>query len=174
MIKQILQVTSFVLVVMLCGCQERQSSTPAAGIKGGSIEKDVPIGTSTATGDKIASPSSSDANGITVVAYYFHPTIRCHTCLTIEADAERAIKNNFPQQIAKESLMWMPFNLDDPVGEDFKKQFDVSGSTLVIAKMQDGKVTEFKKLEKVWQLVGDNQAFSEYVTGEINGYLNGK
>ena len=174
MIKQILQVTSFVLVVMLCGCQESRPSANAAGTKGDSIEKDVQTAAGTITVSKNAVSSASAENSTTVIAYYFHPSIRCHTCLAIEADAERAIKNNFPQQIAKESLVWMPVNLDDPVGEDFKKQFDVSGSTLVIAKMQDGKVTEFKKLEKVWQLVGDNQAFSEYVTGEINGYLNGK
>jgi hypothetical protein len=174
MIKQILQVTSFMLVVMLCGCQERQSSTPAVGIKSGSIEKDVQTAAGTITVSKNAVSSAIAENSTTVIAYYFHPTIRCHTCLAIEADAERAIKNNFPQQIAKESLVWVPVNLDDSVGEDFKKQFNISGSTLVIVKMQDGKVTDFKKLEKVWQLVGDNQAFSEYVTGEINGYLNGK
>jgi hypothetical protein len=174
MIRSILQITCFVLAVMLSGCQERQSSAPASGNKDGPVEKDVQIGTAAATGDKITSSSGSDENNITVVAYYFHPTIRCHTCLAIEADAERAIKNNFPQQITKESLIWMPFNLDDPGGKDFEKQFDISGSTLVIAKMQDGKVIEFKKLEKVWQLVGDNQAFSEYVKNEINEYMNGK
>jgi hypothetical protein len=174
MIKQIIKITSFVLVVMLCGCQESRPSANAAEIKGGTIEKNVQAETAAITNDKITPSSNNGKNSTSVIAYYFHPTIRCHTCLAIEADAEGAIKNNFPQQIAKESLVWVPVNLDDSVGEDFKKQFDVSGSTLVIAKMQDSKVTEFKKLEKVWQLVGDNQAFSAYVTDEINGYLNGK
>jgi hypothetical protein len=174
MIKQILQVTSFALVVMVCGCQERQSSTPAVEIKDGFIKKDVQFGTTTATGDKITPLSSRDENSITVVAYYLHRTIRCHTCLAIEADAERAIRNNFSQQIATKSLVWMPFNLDDPGGKELEKQFDISGSTLVIAKMQDDKVIESKKLEKVWQLVGDEKAFSEYVKNEINAYMNGK
>jgi hypothetical protein len=174
MIRKILQITCVALMVILSGCKEPKSSANAAGTKDGSIERDVQTAAATQTVSKNAASSNSDKNNTAVIAYYFHPTIRCHTCLTIEAEAGRAIKNHFSQQIAKENLLWMPFNLDEPGSEDFKKQFDVSGSTLVIAKMQDGKVTDFKKLEKVWQLVGDNQAFSAYVVDEINGYLNGK
>ena len=163
MIIEILQITCFVLAVMVSDCQEQNSSNLAIGMKDGSVEKDVRTGKETTAGDK---------NNPTIIAYYFHRTMRCPGCLEIEANAQRVIENSFAAQITDEKLMWIPFNLDDPGGEEFEKQFDISTSTLVIAKMQDGEVTEFKKLEKVWQFVGDEQAFTEYVKGEVDGYLN--
>ena len=118
--------------------------------------------------------SNNTENSPTVIAYYFHRTVRCPTCLAIESNSADTIEENFSQQIDDGTMVWMPFNLDGKGGAEFKKQFDVSAIALVVAKMQDGKVVEYKKLEKVWQLVRDKQAFSEYVTSEINEYMHGK
>ena len=71
-------------------------------------------------------------------------------------------------------LMWIPFNLDDPGGEEFKREFDITTSTLVVAKTVDGDHVEFEKLERVWQLMGDPDGFSEYVRDRINKFLNDK
>jgi hypothetical protein len=107
----------------------------------------------------------------TIIAYYFHRTFRCPTCRAIEANAERVIKKNFAQELADGRLMWIPFNLDDPGGKEFEKEFDVFISTLVVAKMKGDNNIEYKKLEKVWDLLSDPERFSQYVTEEINKYL---
>jgi hypothetical protein len=36
-----------------------------------------------------------------------------------------------------------------------------------LVKMKDGKAEDWKRLDKVWALVGDKPAFIEYVRGEI-------
>jgi hypothetical protein len=148
---------------MISGCQQQNFSNSAAAVNDGFIEKNVRASKETTADDK---------NNPTIIAYYFHRTIRCPGCLEIESNAQRVIENSFADEIADEKLIWMPFNLDEPGGEEFEKKFDISTSTLVIAKMEDGEVTEFKKLEKVWQLAGDERAFTEYVKSEVDGYLN--
>ncbi|HUS71595.1 MAG TPA: nitrophenyl compound nitroreductase subunit ArsF family protein [Sedimentisphaerales bacterium] len=108
----------------------------------------------------------------TVIAYYFHRTIRCVACITVEVNAAAVIENSFQRQIADGRLMWMRVNLDDDGGEEYERQFEVSGSALVIAKAGDGNQLRQKKLTKVWELLSDQQALSEYVENEINEYLN--
>ena len=108
----------------------------------------------------------------TIIAYYFHRTFRCPTCRAIEANAAQAIEKNFAQELADGRLTWMPFNLDDPGGKEFEKQFDVSISTLVVAKMKGDNNIEYKKLEKVWDLLNSPQEFEKYIKTEINTYLD--
>ncbi|OHB73049.1 MAG: hypothetical protein A2Z25_06710 [Planctomycetes bacterium RBG_16_55_9] len=106
------------------------------------------------------------------MVYYFHRTARCFTCLSIENNVAKVIKSNFSQHVADSRLVWMPFNLDDPGGEEFQKEFDITYNTLVVAKTADADHVEFEKLDKVWQLQGDPDGFSEYVTNGINKFLN--
>jgi hypothetical protein len=111
-------------------------------------------------------------NSSIVIAYYFHYTVRCKTCLKIEASARAIIEKNFAAQIADGTLKWMPFNLDDAGGKAFEKEFDISVSTLLLANMENGKHGKFKKLEKVWELIEDPVAFENYVTTELQAFLN--
>jgi hypothetical protein len=111
-------------------------------------------------------------NDPTVIAYYFHRTTRCSTCLAIEANAGSVIKVNYPQYIAEGTLIWKPFNLDDKGGEELRKQFDITSNTLVLAKIYDDKLVRYKKLEDVWKLIGNPEGFSDYVTTEIDKFMN--
>jgi hypothetical protein len=141
--KKILPIICFGLI-LLCSCQNRTSKT------------------SEISGQK----------GHVVVAYYFHRTIRCATCLEIEANTELVIGINFPQYIAEGILIWKPFNLDDDGGKELKKQFDISTNTLVLAEISKGHIVKYKKLEEVWQLIGNPERFSKYVTNELNNFMN--
>ena len=68
----------------------------------------------------------------------------------------------------------MPFNLDDAGGDEFRRKFDITTSTLVVAMTAEGSRIRYKKLEEVWQLLGDPEGFSEYVTDRISKFLNDK
>ncbi len=108
--------------LLICGCQNKTAKTAVLSVK-----KD-PV----------------------VIAYYFHRTVRCATCLEIEANAELAIGVNFPQYITEGMLIWRPFNLDDKGGEEYEKQFDITSNTLVLAEFSKGRFVKYKKLEEVW------------------------
>ena len=150
MVLRLLQIVCLVSAVFCFGCQEQKASVNS---------------------DRILNRQTvSQTDKTMVIAYYFHRTFRCPTCRAIEAKAAQVIEKNFAQELADERLMWMPLNLDDPGGEELEKEFDVSISTLVIAKMEGNNI-EYKKLEKVWDLLGDSDKFSQYITEEINKYL---
>ena len=141
-----------VLVLMGCGCHSRQASNMPTSSNSGGRQN-----------------SHSDRSAVTV--YYFHRTARCFSCLTIEANAAKVVKDNFSQSMADGTLIWVPFNLDDPGGEEFSEEFDLTTSTLVLARTTDDNHVRYKKLEEVWRLLGDPEGFSEYVTKEINEFM---
>lgn len=141
------------LILMCCGCLERNSDVVSASPELNGRHKGNP-----------AEP--------TVMVYYFHRTARCPTCLSIEANIAQVIRDNFSPQITDGRVVWMPYNLDDPGGDEFQKEFDVTYSTLVVARRVDANRVEFEKLDKVWQLLGNPDGFSEYVTGRISKFLN--
>lgn len=148
MLFKLIQSIFIVLVLTCCGCQEPQANN---------------------------APASSGLNGLqakpTVIAYYFHGTRRCFSCITVQTNAAQVIEDNFQQQITDGSLKWMPLNMDDPGNKEMTEKFDIKTNTLVVAKMADGNYLENKKLKKVWQLIDDPEGFSEYVTDEINAFL---
>jgi len=167
---RIVQMVLFVTVLLFCGCERensadlsipRNGTTPIVAAEHNSSKQS--IGTKSVNANK--------KHTFTVLAYYFHRTVRCPTCIAIEADAENVIRNNFAQQLSEGQLLWMPVNLDEPGGEEFEKEFDISGSTFVIAKMKDGHHIRYKKLEKVWQLIGNEETFSDYIIREVKEYL---
>jgi hypothetical protein len=143
------------LILMCYGCQERQSEAASASSELSRQHK--------------GNPAAS-----TVMIYYFHRTVRCFTCRSIEANVAQVISDNFHQQIADGRLTWKPFNLDDLGGEKFEKEFDIAGNTLVVAEVVNDSHVRYKRLEEVWQLLGDSEEFSEYVTDEIKEYMHNK
>ena len=160
-------ITCFLIAMLSLGCQGRDSSAPVEEVESTS-QKSV----QTSSQYRVVKTSvTSEKNIPVVIAYYFHRKMRCPTCLAIEANAARVIEEDFSDQVASETLLWMPFNLDEPGGEEFEKEFDISVSTLVLAEMKDGKLSKYKKLEEVWELIRDSEKFDNYVKNEVNQFV---
>ena len=49
----------------------------------------------------------------------------------------------------------------------------MTGSSLVLADTVGGKVSRFKVLQKVWNLVANPAEFATYVQGETTSWLEG-
>ena len=106
-----------------------------------------------------------------LIAYYFHRTQRCRTCLTIEAYAEEALKDAFPEALATGELEWHAINVEEPANEHFVEDYQLSFSALVLVDMQKGEQREWRNLERVWELVGDELEFKAYVEAEALAFL---
>jgi len=105
------------------------------------------------------------------MAYYFHGTRRCHTCRTIEAQAQEAVQMAFAAELTQGRLAWTAVNLEEPGNGHFATEYGVTGSTLVIVEVKDGKPVRFAKLDKTWQLVRDKPAFMDYVANEVMTFM---
>jgi hypothetical protein len=56
-----------------------------------------------------------------VIAYYFHGTVRCETCLNIEKQAHELVMSRFAAELASERLVFKPVNYDKPENAHFSK-----------------------------------------------------
>ncbi len=107
----------------------------------------------------------------TVIAYYFHGTRRCKTCLTIEAYTDESLRAGFPQELETGGLTWRVVNIDEPENEHFVREFELITRSVVLVEAQNGKMEKWKNLDKVWKLVGNKEAFVAYIQKETTDYL---
>jgi hypothetical protein len=110
--------------------------------------------------------------GTGVVAYYFHGGFRCRTCLAIERQARETIAAGFPEELASGALRWRELNVEETDNEHFVEDFKLVTRSLVLVSYRDGKVVRFQNLDKVWQLVRDEEAFSQYVRESTRSFLD--
>ena len=106
-----------------------------------------------------------------VIAYYFHGSQRCRTCMTIEAYTAEAIQSGFADALSRGDLVWRVVNIEDPGNEHFVEDYQITTRTVVLVKVEDGKEVRWSSLDRVWELVDDQLAFMAYIQDETRGYL---
>ena len=117
--------------------------------------------------------SQPSVSGRTVVAYYFHGNFRCQTCRKIEALSREAVESGFPEDLKAGRLEWRVINVEEPGNEHFVQDYQLFSKSLVLVAKEGSKQTRWKNLQKVWTLVGDKEAFIQYVQDEIRAHLGG-
>jgi len=108
-----------------------------------------------------------------VIACYFHRTNRCPTCRRISAYIEESVATGFASQIRDGSVKMLMIDFQDPRNERYTQAYGITGPTLVLMDVQDGKVKAWKPAPRVWSLVSQKDAFFQYVQGEVQSYLQG-
>jgi thiol-disulfide isomerase/thioredoxin len=126
-------------------------------------------GITAGAGVAVESQSVDDA----VMVYYFHGNTRCPTCRSIESQAHEAVQSDFVSEVENEQVIWKVLNYEEPAGTELGKKFEVQMPVVVLARMNSGQIEDWKRLDQVWALVGDKQAFREYLHEEIAGMLGG-
>jgi thiol-disulfide isomerase/thioredoxin len=109
-----------------------------------------------------------------VVAMYFHRTQRCPTCQKMGTYTEEAMKTGFAKQLKDRTVEFHYVDFEDKKKAAFAKAYKVTGPALVVARVADGKVAEFKNLKDIWTHVGDKKVFVKYVQGEVASYQGKK
>jgi hypothetical protein len=105
------------------------------------------------------------------VVYYFHGNKRCKTCRAIEAYTAEAIQGGFARELAGGRMVFRAINVDEPANEHFVRDFQLSTRSVVVADTRDGAVTDWRNLERVWELTGDKGAFVLYIQQETSRTL---
>jgi hypothetical protein len=118
-----------------------------------------------------ADPANAETISDGLVVYYFHSNVRCPTCQSIESQAKETVQTHFATQLKDGELAWKIVNYEKPSAKTMAAKYEIQSPVVVLVKMQDGKPGDWKRLDKVWALVGDKPAFIEYVRGEIDKML---
>jgi hypothetical protein len=109
-----------------------------------------------------------------VVACYFHRTNRCPTCKKISAYIEESIQTGFDAQLQDGSVQVKMIDFQNPKNQKLTDAYKITGPTLVILDIHDGKVKAWKPAPKVWSLVSKKNDFFHYVQQEVKRYLDGE
>lgn len=109
----------------------------------------------------------------TVVAYSFHGTLRCTTCLQVEQGAETAIRGAFAKDLVGGSLFWRSVNISLPENRHFAAEYQVASWGLVLVEYRGKTPGKWRSLSQAGELVrADPAAFQRYVTAEVRAFLN--
>jgi hypothetical protein len=105
----------------------------------------------------------------TVNVYYMHATFRCITCNMIEKMTKQLLESKYIKEMQDGSILFSEVNFQK--NEQLAKQFDVLSSCVVVARVKDGKITVFERLDKVWELMSKPDEFNAYVSSAIDKVL---
>lgn len=108
-----------------------------------------------------------------IVAYYFYGNQRCPTCRNIEAYTQESLNTHFKEALETKKLVWKPVNIETAGNEHYVQDFKLKMKMVVLADMQNGEMKRWKKLEQIWPLSNDRDAFVDYVEQETQAYLKG-
>lgn len=180
---------ALILVLAAGGCERPPSTSNAAkppaqhdvAAKKPAVDARSPVSPTTAaahadpavpaTQPVATSPATETARKF--VAYYFHRTIRCPTCLSIEKQSREAIELAYGGELSAGRLEWQSVNIEEPGNEHFEKDFALERQSLMLVELRGEEVQQHKKLERVWELVEAPYGFQEYVVSEVAVFLGG-
>jgi hypothetical protein len=114
---------------------------------------------------------TSDTVDDGLIVYYFHSNVRCATCQAIESQSHETVQTAFESELADGQMVWKTINYEEVDGEDLGRQFEVQVPVVVLAQRNSGQLGEWKRLDRVWALVSDKEAFADYVEAEIRKML---
>ena len=110
----------------------------------------------------------------TAVVYYFYTNTRCSSCMAIEAYTREAIEKNFASGYKGWKVFFKGINIEEEDNGHFADDYRLSSKSVVVQKFSEDQALEWERLEKIWQLLGDKDAFMNYVTDETHKMLDKK
>ncbi len=109
-----------------------------------------------------------------LVVCYFHGNARCPTCYKLENFAKSAVESDFADQIRNGKIEWKTINVEDAGNEHFTNDYKLYTKSVIISIQKDGKEVSWKNLDRIWQLVGDQDKYTAYIDNEVRACLEGK
>ncbi len=108
------------------------------------------------------------------IATYFLTNVRCPSCRTIERLSSETVRTEFSDQIESGQLQWRTVNIDDEGNYHFVKDYKLYTKSVIISEEVMGKEVRWKNLPKVWELLGNEVKFRNYLKEEISTFMAAK
>ena len=120
-------------------------------------------------------PSATRAQSSSkTVVYYFHGQYRCWSCTRIEELTLSALQKGFRKELANGELVFRPINVDESKNGHYIDDYKLKTRSVIVSKISGGREITWKNLLMVWNYLGDEKAFIDYVQGEVRKIVNKK
>ncbi len=143
----------------------------ALGLGQWALER-VDRGSADAVAEGASGAPAARADGIVIT--YFTTDVRCQSCLTIERLTRAAVEQGYADEIARGRVHFEIRNLDRPGNMGYARDYDLSFKTVVISEWRDGEELRWQRMDDVWRLLGDADAFRSYLARQIDAYLGAR
>lgn len=107
-----------------------------------------------------------------LIAYYFHISRRCYSCVRMQELSQIAIEEGFAKEIESGLVEYKTVNLDPQENRHYLKQFNLTNPTVIIVIEEIGAYGEYENLTRVWQLYNNPDAFIEYIQTETKKLMD--
>jgi hypothetical protein len=119
----------------------------------------------------VTTANAADPPADRVMALYFHRTQRCPTCLKMGSYSEEAVTQGFETQVKAGTIHFRYVDFQDEKNAKLTTAYKIKGPALIIVKVVDNKVQEYKDLTDIWTKVrGEKSEFLEYVHDNVDAY----
>jgi hypothetical protein len=112
----------------------------------------------------------SEKDSAVIHVTYYHGTIRCHSCLTIEQFSAMTMQTVFAKRIAAGSIVWRVEDYEMEEDTAAVRKYDLQNQALIISKRVNGVETGWRLLPKVWDYTEDYTRFRRYLVGSIKEF----
>jgi len=109
-----------------------------------------------------------------VTVYYFYRTVRCETCLFIEALADATLRAEFPDEMSSGALVWRPLDVQLPENGLLVAGFGLRASDLVVARNGAGGNQSWEAIPALWELAADPERLSRNLKDAVVRFLGKK
>lgn len=106
-----------------------------------------------------------------VIVYYFHGDVRCPTCHKLETYAQQAVRTGFAEEMEAGLVVWKAVNVDRPENAHFVTDYKLVTKSVILSEVLNGKETGWKNLDRIWELVGNQEAYLEYIRTHVKTFL---
>ncbi len=105
------------------------------------------------------------------VISYLHLNRRCSTCKKLEAYSEEAISSAFEKELADSTFIWKSVNFEEEENKHLGITYQLYSQSLVISKLENGKETDWKNLDKIWDFTDDKEKYIAYVQKTVKEFI---
>ncbi len=108
---------------------------------------------------------------VKIEVLYFHATMRCQGCLTIEENINNSVNSLFSKELRSGTMTLNSIDFLQPANEHYQNDYKFETQTLIISKKVNGKEVKWKNLDKIWDYANDYDKFKQYIKEEIKKFL---
>lgn len=109
-----------------------------------------------------------------LIVYYFHGYQRCPTCFKLESYSRETLERRFVDELKSGRIEWKVVNIEEKGNEHFADDYKLYTKSVIVSVIQNNQQVSWKNLDKIWQLVGDQSVFEDYIATEVKACEQGK
>ena len=115
--------------------------------------------------------SEADKHKNKLIVYYFHNDVRCPTCHKLENYAKEALNTYFKDKLESQHIIWEIVNVDKSENSHYIGDYKLVTKSIVLSKITNGKESEWKNLDQIWQKVQSKESYLQYIRDNIQESL---